>query len=164
MVKEHFCNWYGFSNAGNFETRRLGEPDRRLVLRSSSRRFFKYVSLVHLAFLALLTIYYIPCKSIYTYELTVVVSRFILKTSIINCMFTLTMDRLKLYVTCIDFCYLDFVNFDFSVYIRTYVYINAMYKLLKYQYLYFVVFSTNVICLDSILFFNWSTFWYDKVC
>uniref|UniRef100_V9IKX5 Pecanex-like protein n=1 Tax=Apis cerana TaxID=7461 RepID=V9IKX5_APICE len=63
MVREHFCNWYGFSNAGNFETRRLGEPDRRLVLRSSSRCFFKYFSLIYLAFLLCLpfTIYlYFP--------------------------------------------------------------------------------------------------------
>ncbi|XP_012134534.1 pecanex isoform X2 [Megachile rotundata] len=61
MVREHFYNWYGFSNAGNFETRRLGEPDRRLVLRSASRYFFKYFSPLHLALPALLTIYYISC-------------------------------------------------------------------------------------------------------
>lgn len=44
---------HGFANAGDPETRRLGEPDGRLVLRSASRRFLQHVPPLRLAVSAL---------------------------------------------------------------------------------------------------------------
>lgn len=44
---------HGFANTGDPETRRLGEPDGRLVLRSASRRFLQHLPPIHLAVSAL---------------------------------------------------------------------------------------------------------------
>jgi len=65
MVRQlgYIGHWeYGFANAGDSEAGRLGEPNRRLVLRSASRHFLQYVPSLHLAVPALPAVYDLPGK------------------------------------------------------------------------------------------------------
>ena len=63
MVKILLSFWNGFSNIGNFETRRMGEFDRRMVLRPTSWCFCKYFSPLCMALLTLFAVHNISRKS-----------------------------------------------------------------------------------------------------
>ena len=61
-MREYRDLWNGFTIVGNPQTRRLGELDRRMVLRSSARRFFQYISSIHLAVLVMSTVHVVSGK------------------------------------------------------------------------------------------------------